>query len=176
MKKFELTPKMARIIYKATHYISVVCGIMGGILAIGAAGTSDFYSEIHQAVPNNQDMKMLSVSAFLFMVSFICIKVSEFEIWEVMYDLGSVPVRRTKSISEYMRNNKIFNRQIKDYLQQFKNGLWGDVDETYIKDNDDALEAGEGRILGAYKTVMGKILIIAECDRSVTTILFAEEY
>ena len=75
-----------------------------------------------------------------------------------------------------MRNNKIFNRQIKDYLRQFKNGFWGDVDETYIKDNDDALEAGEGRILGAYKTVMGKILIIAECDRSVTTILFAEEY
>ena len=62
MKKFELTPKMARIIYKATHYISVVCGIMGGILAIGAAGTSDFYSEIHQAVPDNQDMKLITFS------------------------------------------------------------------------------------------------------------------
>ena len=75
-----------------------------------------------------------------------------------------------------MKSNKIFNRQIKDYLQQFKDGIWGDVDDTYRKDNDDALEAGEGRILAAYRTVMGKILIITECDRSVTTILFAEEY
>lgn len=176
MKRFELTPKMARIIYKTTHYASVVCGVLATICAVGAAGTSDFYAEIHQAVPENQDMKLLSVAAFLFMVSFLCIKVSELGIWDVMFDLSSVPVRRTKSISQYMKSNKIFNRQIKDYLQQFKDGIWGDVDDTYRKDNDDALEAGEGRILAAYRTVMGKILIITECDRSVTTILFAEEY
>lgn len=41
--------------------------------------------------------------------------------------------------------------------------------------NDIALTNGE-RILGAYNTSQGKVYIITECDRSTTTILFADEY
>jgi len=47
--------------------------------------------------------------------------------------------------------------------------------------NDDALEAekkGEwpDRLFSAYDTGFGRIYIITECDRSVTTVLLAEEY
>ena len=50
------------------------------------------------------------------------------------------------------------------------------VAETEWKaENDRALESGD-RILSAYETSHGKIWIITEWDRSVTTILFPSEY
>ena len=59
------------------------------------------------------------------------------------------------------------------YLQQMD---WGEMCEEDKPMNDKAIENGNDRILSAYETTEGKIYIIAECDRSATTILFANEY
>lgn len=52
---------------------------------------------------------------------------------------------------------------------------WGDTDKEDCKINDAAVK-GEDRILAVYKKADTTIWIITEWDRSVTTILYPEEY
>ena len=52
---------------------------------------------------------------------------------------------------------------------------WGELCEEDWKMNDAAVRKGE-RLLSAYKIGGKKVFIITEWDRSVTTILFADEY
>lgn len=61
-------------------------------------------------------------------------------------------------------------------LRRHLSGDWGDVGEDDWRTNDDDLQAG-GRLLSVYKLSSGsKIYVITERDRSVTTMLLAEEY
>lgn len=60
-------------------------------------------------------------------------------------------------------------------LQRHAQGDWGDVCDEDKASNDFALEHGE-RILSSYTVSDKKIWIITEWDRSVTTILFPEDY
>lgn len=64
-------------------------------------------------------------------------------------------------------------------LDRHKKGDWGDLEEETKYLNDEAIEEG-GRILSAYNLLtregIKKIYIITECDRSVTSVLFASEY
>lgn len=53
---------------------------------------------------------------------------------------------------------------------------WGDVDEYDRQANEHALENGE-RIFSVYRTSAGlKFYVITEANRSMTTILMAEDY
>jgi hypothetical protein len=61
------------------------------------------------------------------------------------------------------------------YLSLHLSGTWGDMDEEDKKENDFSVKNGY-RILSAYKTPMGKLWIITEADRSVTTFLLPDEY
>lgn len=60
-------------------------------------------------------------------------------------------------------------------LVRHRNGDWGNVCDEDAKANDEAA-AGEYRVLSAYEVDDRKVWIITEWDRSVTTILFPEEY
>lgn len=60
-------------------------------------------------------------------------------------------------------------------IQRHRQGDWGDLCDFDRKANDDALKHGD-RILSAYTIVGTKIWIITEWDRSITTVLFPEEY
>lgn len=55
-------------------------------------------------------------------------------------------------------------------------GDWGDMCESDKQLNADAVRTGESRIFSAYEFPQGKIWIITEWDRSVTTVLLPEEY
>ena len=61
------------------------------------------------------------------------------------------------------------------YLHRHLSGDWGDLDEEDKAENDFSIEHGF-RILSAYNTPLGKLWIITEADRSVTTFLLPEEY
>ncbi len=52
---------------------------------------------------------------------------------------------------------------------------WGNISEEDKLINEEALKEG-GTLMGAYDTPKGEIWIITEWDRSVTTILFPDEY
>jgi hypothetical protein len=62
------------------------------------------------------------------------------------------------------------------FLDKHVQGDWGQVCAEDKRLNDAAL-LDEGRILSAYKTLLGvKIWIITEADRSSTCILLPDEY
>ncbi len=61
------------------------------------------------------------------------------------------------------------------YLRRHHCGDWGDLDADDKLANEEALREG-ARILSAYLTAPQKIFVITEADRSMTTVLFAQEY
>ena len=74
-----------------------------------------------------------------------------------------------ESISESGEDGKTF-------LDCHARGDWGEVSADDWKINDEALIAGD-RLLSAYTLKTGKRLwIITEADRSVSTLLLADEY
>jgi len=60
-------------------------------------------------------------------------------------------------------------------MKRYCNKDWGVMDEEDKETNNQALIDGN-RIMAAYETCKGKIWIITEADRSVTTVLFPDEY
>ena len=62
-----------------------------------------------------------------------------------------------------------------EYLQRHLSGDWGDLCDEDKGENEFSLKHGF-RLLSAYNTPFGKLWIITEADRSVTTFLLPEEY
>ena len=62
-----------------------------------------------------------------------------------------------------------------EYLERHLSGDWGDLDDEDKAENDFSVKNGF-RILSAYNTLSGRLWVITEADRSVTTFLLPEEY
>jgi hypothetical protein len=62
-----------------------------------------------------------------------------------------------------------------DYLARHATGDWGELCAFDRRQNDIALREGY-RVLSSYETPAGRVWIITEADRSITTILLPEEY
>lgn len=89
------------------------------------------------------------------------------------FNMGQIVA--TKSINDLMAAEQKFAVEITIALQRYAVKDWGNLEDEDKETNDVVLEYGE-RLLGAYETCKGKIWIITEADRTVTTILFPEEY
>jgi hypothetical protein len=61
------------------------------------------------------------------------------------------------------------------YLARHATGDWGDLCSFDQRQNEIALRDGY-RVFSSYEVPAGKVWIITEADRSVTTILLPEEY
>lgn len=87
---------------------------------------------------------------------------------------------QTAGIANQIAEDSKFSVQVYGSLNRYIEGDWGDLTQGDKDLNDQAVKNGDERILAAYnlKTNEGlrKIYIITEWDRSVTTILFADEY
>jgi hypothetical protein len=62
-----------------------------------------------------------------------------------------------------------------DYLARHATGDWGELCAFDRRQNEIALRDGY-RFFSAYDITAGKVWIITEADRSITTILLPEEY
>jgi hypothetical protein len=62
-----------------------------------------------------------------------------------------------------------------DYLARHATGDWGELCAFDRRQNEIALRDGL-RVLSSYDVPAGRVWIITEADRSVTTILLPEEY
>jgi hypothetical protein len=62
-----------------------------------------------------------------------------------------------------------------DYLARHATGDWGDLCAFDRRQNEIALREGY-RIFSSYEVLAGRVWIITEADRSITTILLPEEY
>jgi len=78
----------------------------------------------------------------------------------------------TRGINAKMKEDEKFAEFIIDCYGRYLNQDWGDTCEEDSKLNDAAVKNGNDRIVAKYDN----IFIITEWDRSVTTILFTEEY
>ena len=87
--------------------------------------------------------------------------------------LGEVVV--TARIDSAMSESPAFHSEVATALGKYSNLDWGDTCEEDCITNNQALANNE-RILAVYNTCKGKIWIITEWDRSVTTVLFPDEY
>lgn len=81
----------------------------------------------------------------------------------------------TVGISNAANGNFKFFCEVLSSLERFSNHDWGDLCSEDKQANDYAL-AHDGRVLGKYNTSRSSIYIIMEWDRSVTTVLFTDEY
>ena len=62
-----------------------------------------------------------------------------------------------------------------DLLARHATGDWGDLCAFDRRQNEIALREGL-RVLSSYDLLAGRVRIITEADRSVTTVLLPEEY
>jgi len=88
-------------------------------------------------------------------------------------ELGEVYI--TRGIDIAIQESPVFEMEVWQSFLRYLHHDWGDLCGDDIILNTEALKAGE-RILALYKTSRGDIYIITEWDRSVTTILFIDEY
>ena len=82
----------------------------------------------------------------------------------------------TRAVNDLIAENEEFAKHVSLSLRRHLAGDWGELcDEDRVM-NESALLEGE-RLFSAYtKDGVPPIWIITECDRSVTTILFPDEY
>jgi hypothetical protein len=90
-----------------------------------------------------------------------------------MFKRGQIVM--TRGICDTAEGNFKFFNDVMVALDRYSRGDWGELDGEDKQANDYALKHDE-RLLGKYPTSEGPIYIITEWDRSVTTILFPDEY
>lgn len=82
---------------------------------------------------------------------------------------------KTIGIDNAIKEDENYFKELIKCVEKYIQCDWGDLCDEDKQSNEDALKYGE-RILGAYNTSKGKVYLITEWDRSVTTLLFANEY
>lgn len=93
---------------------------------------------------------------------------------ERKFSLGQIVM--TRGVNELVAENAEFAKFVTESLRRHASGDWGDLPEEDKRENEYALDKYL-RLFSAYeKPPLPKIWIITEADRSVTTILFPEEY
>jgi len=90
-----------------------------------------------------------------------------------MLELGQVVM--TRGVAHHCETDPENMLRITVCLRKHASGDWGDLCDDDKEENDRAVIDGD-RILSAYKINGRKIWIITEWDRSVTTVLFPDEY
>ena len=93
-----------------------------------------------------------------------------------LFEMGQVV--QTSGITDRRNENGCFDFMCDLALRMHSEGNWGDVCDEDWESNQEALRCGD-RIFSSYwldSAHTEKIWIITEADRSVTTILFPEEY
>ena len=81
----------------------------------------------------------------------------------------------TRGVHSKIKENVDFAIGVLDAFERYQRCDWGDLCEEDKAENEHALKEGE-RIFAVYNIGKEKVYIITEHDRSVTTILFPEEY
>lgn len=112
-----MTARTARVLYDTTKTITVVSGIIGGILTFIAAGISDNYTLVGQAVPGDYDLKIMHVAFLIMAIAVLGIFIMDHALFDAMYDLERVPVKYSEYIGCCLERNQIFARQIKQALE-----------------------------------------------------------
>ena len=88
-------------------------------------------------------------------------------------ELGKIYM--TQRINAALLKDSEFASEIPVLLKKYSNKDWGITPDNDIQENNKAFEHGD-RIIATYETSEGNVFIITEADRTITTILFPDEY
>ncbi len=92
------------------------------------------------------------------------------------------PVVMTPGIRDIIGTGSDAAELIQRCLDRHTSGDWGDLCDDDKQLNQDSLDEEREKgytyenLFSSYETDFGKIYIITECDRSVTTVLLSDEY
>jgi hypothetical protein len=89
------------------------------------------------------------------------------------FDLGRVVI--TAAASEWMESRPGRADAVSSCLSRHLRGDWGGVSDADAAANNAAISDGE-RLLSSYEVDGRGLWVITEADRSVTTVLFPEDY
>ena len=90
------------------------------------------------------------------------------------FSLGQLVM--TRGVNDKIADDANFSRFVIESLGRHAKGDWGDLGQEDKQENELSLKKGF-RLLSAYeRDGLPKIWIITERDRSVTTVLFPDEY
>ena len=90
------------------------------------------------------------------------------------FPLGKIVM--SEGVSDIFKSNDDFAKFVEISLCRYASKDWGNTCETDRKMNEKALE-NDGRIFTVYEQdATTAICIITEWDKSITTIIFPEEY
>ena len=81
----------------------------------------------------------------------------------------------TRGVNNRIAVDTPFAKFVMESLKRHSNGDWGELPDEDKRENDFSLDK-QLRLFSAYRQNDWKIWIITEADRTVTTILFPEEY
>ena len=81
----------------------------------------------------------------------------------------------TRYVNDCIAENALFAEFVLDSLKRHANCDWGEISESDKVENDFSLDK-HLRLFSVYKKDKFVIWVITEADRSVTTILFPDEY
>ena len=90
------------------------------------------------------------------------------------FKAGQIYIAR--GVNEQVAESDNFRKFIAISFMRYSNQDWGDLCVEDKEMNDQAVQYGDGRIVGRYNNALGDIYIITEWDQSLTTILFTQEY
>jgi hypothetical protein len=91
------------------------------------------------------------------------------------FPMGQIVV--TRNVYEWTAANGEFARFVQRSLKRHARGDWGSLSTEDRQENELALMQGNLRLFSAYQHYrLPKIWIITEADRSVTTVLFPDDY
>ena len=86
-----------------------------------------------------------------------------------------LPLRRVVATPEALKLLGDVGENPFDYITRHAAGDWGELCAFDRRQNEIALRDGY-RVVSSYEMTAGRVWIITEADRSVTTILLPEEY
>ena len=90
------------------------------------------------------------------------------------FSLGQLVM--TRGVNDKVADDVKFSKLVIESLGRHAKGDWGDLGQEDKQENELSLKNGF-RLLSAYeRDDLPKIWIITEADRSVTTVLFPDEY
>ena len=96
------------------------------------------------------------------------------EIMPGRFQLGSMVW--TRGVNDRIADDEEFAKFVLRSIRRHTRGDWGELPPEDVEENELSLKEGF-RLLSAYRHEDGtKIWIITEADRSVTTVLFPDEY
>ena len=91
------------------------------------------------------------------------------------FRLGQIVM--TRAINDDIADNSKFAKEVHNCLRRYIDADFSDMEhQEDIDMNMTAIKTGTDRIFATYNTCKGKIYIITEWDRSVTTILYPSDY